>query len=191
MSRPLSLMVLMTLSSETRCLSSPRMAMRWASIALTEPIALRSMHGIWTRPSIKQPANNRDTQTTVRRKSRAGSRLAAGKGLVTGEGVERTESGGTEARILGLSARSRIFGHPQPRRAWHPTVGRRVQAVCLGTSNWALPRPLSQSKQPDQTTGNSNNRQQQPGHAQFGSCKTKEPSRQSARCRQGAGDGRG
>lgn len=32
---------------------------------------------------------------------------------------------------------------------------------------------------------------QQPGHAQFGSCKTKEPSRQSARCRQGAGDGRG
>ncbi|MBX3698151.1 MAG: hypothetical protein R3F08_06210 [Dokdonella sp.] len=33
--------------------------------------------------------------------------------------------------------------------------------------------------------------EQQPGHAQFGSCKTKEPSRQSARCRQGAGDGRG
>jgi hypothetical protein len=90
--------------------------------------------------------NYRDAHNSeaVRRKSRAGSRRAAGKALLTGEGVERAESDGTEARILGLSARSRIFGHTQPLRAWHPIVGRRDQAVCLRTSNWALPRPLSQ-----------------------------------------------
>src|SRR4029078_12808026 len=52
MSRPVSRIVLMTLSSDTRCLPSPRIAMRCALIALTEPIALRSMHGICTRPPI-------------------------------------------------------------------------------------------------------------------------------------------
>ena len=45
-------MVLMTLSRLTLCLPSPRIAMRLALIALTEPIALRSMHGICTRPPI-------------------------------------------------------------------------------------------------------------------------------------------
>jgi hypothetical protein len=43
-------MVLMTLSSETLCLPSPRSAMREALIAFTAPIALRSMQGICTRP---------------------------------------------------------------------------------------------------------------------------------------------
>src|SRR6185312_1349288 len=52
MSRPVSRMVLMTLSSDTRCLPSLRIAMRCALMALTEPIALRSMHGICTRPPI-------------------------------------------------------------------------------------------------------------------------------------------
>ena len=52
MSRPVSRMVLMTLSRRTRCVPSPRRAMRAALIALTAPIALRSMHGICTRPPI-------------------------------------------------------------------------------------------------------------------------------------------
>src|SRR5690348_16415452 len=50
MSRPVSRMVLMTLSSDTRCLPSLRIAMRWALMAFTEPIALRSMQGICTSP---------------------------------------------------------------------------------------------------------------------------------------------
>ena len=52
MSRPVSRMVLITLSSETWCLPSLFKAMRLALIALTEPIALRSMQGICTRPPI-------------------------------------------------------------------------------------------------------------------------------------------
>lgn len=52
MSRPVSRMVRMTLSSETLCLPSPRIAMRLALMALTAPIALRSMQGICTSPPI-------------------------------------------------------------------------------------------------------------------------------------------
>src|SRR6185437_16171449 len=52
MSRPVSRMVLMTLSSDTRCLPSLRIAIRCALMALTEPIALRSMQGICTSPPI-------------------------------------------------------------------------------------------------------------------------------------------
>src|SRR5690606_22897257 len=52
MSRPVSRMVLMTLSRLTLCLPSPRSAMRAALIAFTEPMALRSMHGICTNPPI-------------------------------------------------------------------------------------------------------------------------------------------
>src|SRR5690606_8843773 len=52
MSRPVSRMVRMTLSRLTLCLPSPRRAMREALIALTEPIALRSMQGICTSPPI-------------------------------------------------------------------------------------------------------------------------------------------
>ena len=50
MSAPVSRMVLITRSSETLCEPSPRSAMRAALIALTEPMALRSMQGICTSP---------------------------------------------------------------------------------------------------------------------------------------------
>src|SRR5206468_9811085 len=50
MSAPVSRMVLMTRSSETLCEPSPRRAMREALIAFTDPMALRSMQGIWTSP---------------------------------------------------------------------------------------------------------------------------------------------
>ncbi len=50
MSAPVSRMVLMTLSRLTWCVPSPRSAMRAALMALTDAIALRSMHGICTRP---------------------------------------------------------------------------------------------------------------------------------------------
>ena len=46
MSRPVSYMVLITASSATRCEPSPRRASDAALIALTAPIALRSMQGI-------------------------------------------------------------------------------------------------------------------------------------------------
>src|SRR6185436_9485850 len=50
MSAPVSRMVLITRSRETTCEPSPRSAMRAALIALTDPMALRSMQGIWTSP---------------------------------------------------------------------------------------------------------------------------------------------
>src|SRR5215471_17919824 len=46
MSAPVSRIVLIALSSETWCSPSPLIAMRAAVIALTDAIALRSMHGI-------------------------------------------------------------------------------------------------------------------------------------------------
>ena len=52
MSAPVSRIVLMTLSSGTKCSPSPRSDMRAALIALIEAIALRSMHGTCTRPPI-------------------------------------------------------------------------------------------------------------------------------------------
>jgi drug/metabolite transporter (DMT)-like permease len=52
MSRPVMRIVLIALSSETKCLPSPRSAILAALIALAEPIAFRSMHGTWTRPPI-------------------------------------------------------------------------------------------------------------------------------------------
>src|SRR5207253_296511 len=51
MSRPVSYIVLMTVSSATRWLPSPRSASDAALMAFTAPMALRSMHGIWTRPA--------------------------------------------------------------------------------------------------------------------------------------------
>ena len=50
MSAPVWRIVRMTLSSETLWLPSPASASRAALIALTAPIALRSMHGTCTRP---------------------------------------------------------------------------------------------------------------------------------------------
>src|SRR5690606_17528917 len=50
MSWPVSRIVLMTLSRLTLCWPSPRKAMREALIALTAPMALRSMQGICTSP---------------------------------------------------------------------------------------------------------------------------------------------
>ena len=50
MSAPVSIIVLITLSRLTLWVPSPCRASRAAVIALTEPMALRSMHGIWTSP---------------------------------------------------------------------------------------------------------------------------------------------
>src|SRR5207244_3708367 len=50
MSAPVSRIVLITLSSDTKWVPSPRKAIRAALIAFTEPIALRSMQGTCTRP---------------------------------------------------------------------------------------------------------------------------------------------
>src|SRR5882757_6350334 len=50
MSAPVSRIVLITLSRLTTCVPSPRSAIRAEWTALTEAIALRSMHGICTRP---------------------------------------------------------------------------------------------------------------------------------------------
>jgi hypothetical protein len=50
MSAPVSRIVLMTLSSETTWVPSPRSAIRTALIALTDARAFRSTQGIWTRP---------------------------------------------------------------------------------------------------------------------------------------------
>ena len=50
MSAPVSRIVLITLSRLTMCRPSPRRAIRAALIAFTAAIALRSMHGTWTRP---------------------------------------------------------------------------------------------------------------------------------------------
>ena len=52
MSSPVWRIVAMTMSRDTLCVPSPRMARRAALIAFTAPIALRSMQGIWTSPAI-------------------------------------------------------------------------------------------------------------------------------------------
>ncbi|MNP54895.1 hypothetical protein D3C76_1494910 [compost metagenome] len=50
MSAPVSRMVRITWSREMKCSPSPRRAICTALIAFTAAMALRSMHGTWTRP---------------------------------------------------------------------------------------------------------------------------------------------
>ena len=50
-SSPVWRMVAITWSSDTLCEPSPRIARRAAFIAFTEPMALRSMQGICTKPA--------------------------------------------------------------------------------------------------------------------------------------------
>src|SRR5450756_815488 len=50
MSAPVCRMVSITSSNDTRCVPSPRSASDAAATALLAPNALRSMHGICTRP---------------------------------------------------------------------------------------------------------------------------------------------
>ena len=50
MSSPVRFMVAITLSRLTKCVPSPTMARRVASMALIAPMALRSMQGICTSP---------------------------------------------------------------------------------------------------------------------------------------------
>ncbi|CAH0305150.1 hypothetical protein SRABI26_04669 [Arthrobacter sp. Bi26] len=52
MSLPVSRMVTMTSSRETRCVPSPQSAILAALMAFAAAIALRSMHGTWTSPPI-------------------------------------------------------------------------------------------------------------------------------------------
>src|SRR5919112_1621811 len=59
MSAPVSRIVLMALSRETNCSPSPRTAIRAAVMALIDPTALRSMHGICTSPPIGSHVNPR------------------------------------------------------------------------------------------------------------------------------------
>src|SRR5699024_923184 len=52
MSAPVAFIVAMTSSRLTKCSPSPHSAILAALIDLPAPIALRSMHGTWTRPAI-------------------------------------------------------------------------------------------------------------------------------------------
>src|SRR5690606_10074073 len=99
MSLPVSRIVLMTLSSETKWVPLPRNAIRAAVIALTEAIALRSMHGICTSPPIGSQVRPRLCS------------MAISAAFSTWLGVPPSTSVNPAAAIE----------HADPTSPWHPT----------------------------------------------------------------------